>query len=409
MKQPRTPKTRLLFAALTLAVALILPWHSGSGKALAQEEFYPAQVKDISDRSYEPAVINALDSAKESITISMYVIKPSEKGPVGLLLRDLAEALDRGVTVELYLNTRFKSKSSASGTDFRQKPFKALKQKGAVIHPVDPNYRLHDKLIIVDSRYVIEGSHNWSVSALKSNFESATLTDSPELAREKLKRVRSLPLESDKPGRIRRRYLGGEPEPLPENAVIRIKKILLENKSFFPRMVKYHDDRSMDAYLLLLAEAEKWAVYRKEHPPARGEGTRPGEDLYFPVSLEDMAGALEITSISLWPNTSNRRQVIKTLRKLQDKYKLIDVNFQYGEDAWVTIKEPPGDTFTMRSSFFDPAFLSSKSTSAKFVLLMKALLGSEGKEIDSCTRKELTENFHIGLNTLRKGMREVAE
>ena len=40
----------------------------------AQENFSPAQVRDISDRAYEPAVIGLLDGAKESIVISMYNI-----------------------------------------------------------------------------------------------------------------------------------------------------------------------------------------------------------------------------------------------------------------------------------------------------------------------------------------------
>ena len=38
----------------------------------AQENFLPAQVRDISDRAYEPAIIGLLDGSKESIVISMY-------------------------------------------------------------------------------------------------------------------------------------------------------------------------------------------------------------------------------------------------------------------------------------------------------------------------------------------------
>ena len=40
--------------------------------SFAQQGFLPAQVKDISDRAYESAVIELLDGARESVVISMY-------------------------------------------------------------------------------------------------------------------------------------------------------------------------------------------------------------------------------------------------------------------------------------------------------------------------------------------------
>ena len=69
-------------------------------------EFYPAKVKDISDRAYEPAIIQLLDNAKESIVMSLYIFNPPETGPVRLLMKDLEEALSRGVSVEIYINTK---------------------------------------------------------------------------------------------------------------------------------------------------------------------------------------------------------------------------------------------------------------------------------------------------------------
>lgn len=87
---------------LSLLILLLTPI---SSYAL---DYHDAQVADISDRKYESAVIELLDNAKESIIISMYVIKPTT-APIALLLNDLTEALERGVTVEIYLNTRFKS------------------------------------------------------------------------------------------------------------------------------------------------------------------------------------------------------------------------------------------------------------------------------------------------------------
>ena len=138
-------------------------------------DFVPAQVMDISDRKYEKSVISLLDNAEESIIMSMYIINPLAKGPVMLLVRDLGEALDRGVRVEIYLNSRFNF--NFEGKRHIKEPLVRLQEMGAKIYPVSSNYRLHYKLIIVDGRYVVEGSVNWSVSALKSNYESAVLID----------------------------------------------------------------------------------------------------------------------------------------------------------------------------------------------------------------------------------------
>ena len=300
---------------------------------------------------------------------------------------------------------RFKSK--IFDNTLEKEALQVLKDKGAKMRQVDPNYRLHDKLIIVDSRFVVEGSTNWSVSALKSNFESNTLIDSPELAGVKLGRLEALPLETDKPQKIRRRYVGGEPASLPEGSIIQVKKVLMENENFFPKMVMYHGERTLDTYLLLLAESRKWALAR-EKGQAR-EIIVSGEDVYFPVDLELVAEDLKITTFGPWPSTAKRRQVIKTLRKLQDRYKLITCVFQYGEDAWVTLKDLPGDTFGVESSFFDPGFLASKNTAGTFVILMKALLKEEGKTLGSYTREGLHERFHVGISVIRKGIWEIGE
>jgi hypothetical protein len=370
---------------LTILVILCLTFttlaHAG--------DFYPAKVKDISDRNYEPAVIDLLDNAKESIVMSMYILIPSEKGPVGLLVNDLAEALERGVEVDIYINTKARQSEGAKGV--RQELRDLLESKGARIHEVDSNYRLHDKLIIVDKRFVVEGSHNWSVSALKSNFESSSLIDSPALAEVKLRRVRSLRLEAEKPRRpaVKREVR--------ETSKVELKTALVEDKGLLTRMLGTHDDRSMMIYLLLVREALNW-----QYPD---EADLPVTE--FPVSLEALAQDIGLSDG--WTNTAKRRQVIKTLRKLDDNYGLIEADFTYGKDAWVVIKDISGGSFPVKSAFFDPAYLRSLSTSAKFVYLIKALLASEGGSLDDHTRRDISRRFHIGQRTLRNGIKELGE
>jgi hypothetical protein len=145
----------------------------------------------------------------------------------------------------------------------------------------------------------------------------------------------------------------------------------------------------MDAYLLLLAES-----------------VRLGKKEFF-IPLEDLAVSLNMPA-SL-PDTDLRRQVIKVLKKIRNKYKLIDVNFNYGKDARIELKELPGDLFSMKGGFFASAALVSKTQPAKFVSLIKALLEAEGKKIEDFSVKELRERFHTTRWTIETGMKGMGE
>ncbi len=383
MKQTAAFKIRSLLVILTIVFFI---WPGSAYSAETQDTFYPAKVRDISDRAYEPAVIDLLDNAKDSIILSMSILKPTEEGPVNLLVKDLVEALDRGVSVTIYLNTRFKSRKAVEALEGRS--FQRLKRKGAEIYHFRSRYRVHDKLIIVDARYVVEASTNWSVSALKTNYESATLIDSPDLARVKLRRLESMPLKGGKTVEGKKPHKVKKIGILPKNSSLEIKNKLLEDKNLFPRMVKDKTNRSMDVYLLLLAEFESG--------PEKKEG--------FDLSLEDMAFTLKMPDS--WSNEAKRRQVVKALRTLKSRYKLIDFEYQYGKDAWIVLKDLPGRTFTVKSDFFNSDLLAKKSASGQFVMLIEALLKEEGKTIDSFTQPELTKRFHVKYWGLRTGREE---
>ncbi len=374
-----------LFPFLTVFAFLFLITFTFVSPA-SQDKFSPARVKDISDRAYEAAVIKLLDGADSSIVMSMYILKPLEKSPVYLLVNDLSEALDRGVKVEIYLNTKFRRRSVTEET--LDKPLARLRDKGAKIYLVTPRYRLHDKLIIVDERFVVEGSFNWSISAIKDNFESAVLIDSPELAKAKIIRLKRLPLK----GYFKKKIKKERPDRpgkgiLPKE--VSLPKILLNDRKFFPAMVTRHDNRSMNTYLLLLAESERW------------------KSSEFFISLEDMAIDLGIPAT--WSDTAKRRQVIKVLRKLKDRYHLIEINFKYGDDAWVKLVPLPGDSFKVKDSFFAPEFLSTAGQPGKIVFLIKTLLESEGEDINTFTQRQIRQRFYIGKYTRQVGTKEIAE
>jgi len=365
------PFLKLLFLILLTSLIISVP----AGAA----DFHDAKVADISDRGYEPAVIELLDGAKKSIVMSMYILKPST-APVALLVKDLTEALQRGVNVEIYLNTRFQS-----GNDFELGAhFKALQKAGAVLYLVSSHRLLHDKLIIIDERFVVDGSANWSVAALKANYESAVIIDSPELARVKLTRMRNFLLAGEEENVKRPDRPVVKPE-LPDT--LRIPRALLEEKKFLSGMLTSQDERAITAYLLLIAES-----------------ARQANDEFF-LNLEDFASQLRLPAA--WTDTARRRQVIKTLKKLTSRYLLIKTDFTHGKDAWIKLEKLPGGDFIVSSGIFTPDYLAGISSSGKAVLLIDALLEDQGTRMENFSQIDLCRRFYIQSRQFHKGLTEL--
>jgi len=375
----KNKKTLAIILALTLCVAI------SSLKVAAEAGFYPAEVKDISDRAYEKTVIGLLDNAEKSITISMFMLKPDEndRHPINRLMKDLEEALERGVTVQIYLNTKGWEGDSLSSEVGEGKAFAALREKGAEIYPVTSRHLLHDKMIIVDSRLVVIGSANWTVSALTDNFESTVLIDCPELAKDRLERMKTIHLEGEDlrgPAQISIKEMRSLPD------MIELPRELMDDEKYFPKMIKDHANRAMDLYLLLIAES-----YRRDLKE-------------FAISLEKMAGELGLPKN--WKADALRRQVIKSLRKLKNAYGLIGVQFKYARAAKVKLSEITGETFPVKSSFFEPSSLTAKRQNKKFILLIEAYLKGEGKDIADFNYSELGRMFDVDRTTISEGLKK---
>ena len=361
---------------IILTVLLIANTH-----LCAQDAFIPAKVKDISDRAYEPAVIELLDGAQESIVMSMYSIRLGAKGnnPVKLLLNDLLEARGRGVSVTIYLNTRFKGMEANDSRLTENPEINKLRDAGCVIHFIPYHQRLHDKLIVVDSRFVVEGSTNWSISALRDNYESTTLIDSPELANIKLIRLKMLVMPEDEPIREDKREL--YIENLPKN--ISLPCQFIEDKRYLPKMLSRRSKRAIDLYLLLAAYGQSI------------------EETDFFIDMGAMGLSLGLPKS--WSNAALRRQVIKSLRDLK-RYKLINVKFFYNKDAWVELVDIAGNSFTIDSEIIRQRELTTR---AKFYLMAKALLKSQGEDIETMSSTELGKHFHVSKSTFVKARRDL--
>ena len=357
----------------------------------------PEKVTDISDRKYEEALIELLDNAKESIVVSMYGISPGSEGknPVRLLLNDLLEARLRGVSVTMYLNTRFRDPEMTEESFIGSPVFKELKGSGCEIYLIPPSRKLHDKLIIIDNRYVVVGSTNWSNSALRRNFESNTLIDSPGHAQEKLKRLEDVSKFVKSNSEIS--GIPGYSEDLPEE--LSIPKGLLLNKKYFSRMVTGQDERVFSLYLLLLAYSQL-----------------TGEEEFF-INMEDMALSLGLPDS--WSYTALRRQVIRSLKRLDKRYDLISVKFLHGKDAYVVLKpvviaskvpvghEAKQSRFTISSDSIIKREGPDLTLRLKFLLMIEALLKSEGEDLSSMARSDLAARFNVNKSTIHEAFNDL--
>lgn len=126
------------------------------------------------------SVVNRLiKEAKRSIDIYMYfIIADSEdsENPVNQLLDSIIQARRRGVSISVCLeDSRFNENRVG---------YERLFQEGIDVGFDLPSALLHAKVIVVDGRYCVIGSTNWSRSAIGSNYEASVLIDSEELARD---------------------------------------------------------------------------------------------------------------------------------------------------------------------------------------------------------------------------------
>lgn len=333
----------------------------------------PARVLDASDRNYLETVLPLLDGARKEIVLSLYLVEPDDKAgaehPVNRLLESLLRARKRGLSVHLYLNTNFRYRPKTEiGTGSW---YERMAGSGMEITALLPGRRLHDKLIVIDNRYVIDGSMNWSEAALLANFESVTVIDAPAYATKKLERIAALTLP--KPPKPEKKRATDRPLlRVPET--VKVPAVILQ-KDYLPRMVSSSDARAADLYLFLRGQAEAAAASILE------------------INLETAGLALGLPAS--WTRSALRRQMIKTLRKLSNPYGLIGIELPYAGNARITIRELPGEKISVPGQILSADHLASASSAETFLALAREALKKEGVKINSLSAPELEKRFGI--------------
>ena len=135
------------------------------------------QIAPLTDRDYFTTVNSLLSSANRSIHMIMFDLRyypEYPESPGNYLLSSLSEAASRGVDVRVITDEYLTEKPLVN----------MLREKGVNIKFDSKDVTTHAKLIIIDSKFVIIGSTNWSYHSLEKNHEANVLIHSPSLAEE---------------------------------------------------------------------------------------------------------------------------------------------------------------------------------------------------------------------------------
>lgn len=306
---------------------------------------YQAEVIDISGTKYFSAVKEALVKAEKSINLVMFTIETpleGKKSKVSQLIDALIEAKNRGVEVEVILdqNVDFVHRGHPSDWEVEIKStraYKRLKDAGIKVHYDEPARYTHAKTVIIDKRIVILGSTNWSESAFDNSIETDVLVNSTGLADEILSYLKTIKIDEN-----------AEKNLEVTGPATRIGWDFLENLKLMPQMVKMSAMRDFDVYLYLL-----WKLADK--PEAK-----------LTLSYEDMAKYLGI--YEGWTVTDYRRQIIRALRNLEQRYKLIKFEPRWGKEAEITltVRSGNGPYFKLTNDYFNFGWNKELSLRAKF-------------------------------------------
>ncbi|KAI7834626.1 hypothetical protein BX661DRAFT_167861 [Kickxella alabastrina] len=137
---------------------------SGDDDVYIRSYFFP------SEDSFN-ALINFIEAAKSTLDICVFNITDND------IARAIGDAKKRGVNVRIITDDE---QLKCQGNDVERMreqygiPFKT---------DSDPSKFMHSKFAIIDRRAIWTGSYNWTVSARRSNNESAICTNDPNTAK----------------------------------------------------------------------------------------------------------------------------------------------------------------------------------------------------------------------------------
>ena len=165
------------WTAWFLALFLLLtvgPVHAGAS--------FKTTTTLLRNQEYAEALLNGIGNARESILCSFYLFKITEtrNNQPARIAEELVRARKRGVTVTVILENSGKERDPLNADNRRTASL--LARGGVKVIFDSPRVTTHNKVVVIDNRYIYLGSHNLTQGALRYNNELSVLIDSPEMA-----------------------------------------------------------------------------------------------------------------------------------------------------------------------------------------------------------------------------------
>ncbi|RLE59299.1 MAG: phospholipase [Thermoprotei archaeon] len=168
-------KSRLYLSFIVLGVlfftaGFLVGQNQASKIPPAVETGYRIQV--LNDRDYYPVLLKTLSKANKSIHIAMFLFK-SDTDVVEKIVELLITKSRQGVDVKVVLE---------DSQDVNELTYRRLLDGGVSVKFDSRALTTHSKIIIVDGKIVIVGSHNFTFSAMERNHEASVMIISQGVA-----------------------------------------------------------------------------------------------------------------------------------------------------------------------------------------------------------------------------------
>ena len=184
-----------MITAVFLPILLFLPQAADAAQPVMKAAAAPppaaVEAKLLLDRDYFTALLDGVDHARVEISVSAYLFRTiaDARGYPEEVLKRLLAAARRGVRVDVVLE---RSRDDDDLSRNNAETAERLKKGGIRVCMDAPDRVTHTKLVVIDRRYLLIGSHNLSHAALKFNHEASVWIDSAPLAEETLSYMKSL-------------------------------------------------------------------------------------------------------------------------------------------------------------------------------------------------------------------------
>jgi len=348
-----------------------------------------AKVGYIQQREYYQTLLKLVHQAKKEIVISMFLIDYTKRGddPIVVKLVDaLVNAQRRGVKVKVVLENTILLNNRA---------YVRLVKNGVEVLWDHDSQITHAKLIVIDRKYSVVGSNNWTERAFRMNNEAALLVESEAVAGTilaELGKQKVMDIEGAKRAR--------------NKDVIFVPKEFLLVKEYAPRMLSASAERAYDLYVLLLKMSQDRV----------GTGAfRSTVTVDYEVVAQHF-GDLERKGIDNY-----KRGIRKELSKLEKKYGLIEWKREYGKlpkirlldlsEAGAALKIKKREAIRIPKSYWEYGYAKELSHTAKFFYLIN-LHETDMSPIQpwwSMAQEAIAQKYHVKRRSIYTGGKELKE